>query len=266
MPDTNSDMTLTNAIKKEITSLASAKGRRKAGAFMAEGTKCVLDTLPHFTLRYLIATQQWLGQHPITISPDKTIEANRGEIGSMSSMVLAPDVIAVYELPAETEFRPQQLENELIVALDCVQDPGNLGAIIRTADWMGVTTILASADTADCFNPKVIQATMGAISRVKVIYGNLPEMLAQFSPDFPIYGTFLNGENIYSSPLSAAGAIVMGNEGKGIGPDVAAAVTSRLSIPSYPPQRPTSESLNVASATAIILSQFRARLFTHGQG
>ena len=130
---------------------------------------------------------------------------------------------------------------------------------MRTADWMGIDTILASADTVDCFNPKAVQATMGAISRVKVIYGDLPGMLS--SLDMPVYGTYLDGENIYTAPLSTAGVVVMGNEGRGISPEVTACVSHRLLIPSYPPDRPTSESLNVATATAIVLSQFRSKLF-----
>lgn len=132
---------------------------------------------------------------------------------------------------------------------------------MRTADWMGIDTILASVDTADCFNPKVVQATMGAISRVKVVYGDLPAMLGALSADMPVYGTFLNGENLYTSPLSAAGVVVMGNEGKGISDAVAQCVTSRLLIPSFPPGAATSESLNVATATAIVLAQFRSKFF-----
>lgn len=252
---------LTKALRRDIASLAEIKGRRKIGAFMAEGTKCVLDTIGAFAVRHIIATPAWLAAHRLPEDTD-IIEANRGEIGEMSSMSLAPDVIAVYELPEPAAFHADDTATQLIVALDRVQDPGNLGTIMRTADWMGITTVIASNDTVDCFNPKVIQATMGAISRVRVVYGDLPVMLAEAAgTGAEIYGTFLDGDNIYSSQLSLNGIVVMGNEGRGISPQVAATVTRRLLIPPYPAGRPTSESLNVATATAIVLSQFRSRQF-----
>lgn len=253
---------LTNAVKKETAALAESKHRRRQGAFMAEGTKCVLDTIGHFALRRLFATRDWLASHHLPVELDGEVYCcNRGELGAMSSMALAPDVIAVYDLPQELPFEPEKLVGQLVVALDRVQDPGNLGTIMRTADWMGVTVILASSDTVDCFNPKAVQGTMGAVSRVRVIYGDLPAMLDALAPSMPVYGTFLGGENIYAAELSAAGVVVMGNEGKGISPEVEVKVSRRLLIPSFPPERPTSESLNVATATAIVLSQFRAREF-----
>lgn len=250
----------TKAFRRDIASLGEPKGRRKLGAFMAEGTKCVLDTISHFSIRYLIATPSWLRDHNTDYcTKEKIIEANRGEIGEMSSMTLAPDVIAVYDLPSADFIDLRNVKGQLILALDRVQDPGNLGTIIRTADWMGVSTILASHDTVDCFNPKVVQATMGAISRVRVIYVDLAETLSDLSPEMPIYGTFLDGENIYAADLSSFGIIIMGNEGRGISDEISSKITRRLLIPSYPPERPTSESLNVATASAIVLSQFRSR-------
>ncbi|MDE6301449.1 MAG: RNA methyltransferase [Muribaculaceae bacterium] len=253
---------LTKALRREIADLARPKGRRTSHAFMAEGTKCVLDTLGAFSMRYLIATPEWLAAHklPATIDSDKIIEAGRGVIGEMSSMSQAPDAIAVYDLPDEPQFRPEELAG-LTVALDRVQDPGNLGTIMRTADWMGIDTILASDDTVDCFNPKTVQATMGAISRVKVIYGDLPAMLERLAARMPVCGTFLGGENVYTADLPECAVVVMGNEGSGISDEVSRTVNRRLLIPSWPPERPTSESLNVATATAIVLSQFRSRLF-----
>lgn len=254
-------MILTRAIQKETASLAQAKGRRKLGAFMAEGTKCVLDTIAAFEPLRIIATQSWLQQHPLPgIDPQLVFEASRAQLAEITSMTLAPDVIAVYRLPEQPEFCPEAIAGKLTVALDRVQDPGNLGTIMRTADWMGIDTILASDDTVDCFNPKVIQATMGAVSRVRVLYGDLPQMLAALPAGTPVYGTFLDGANIYSEPLTPNGVLVMGNEGQGISDAVARAVSHRLFIPSYPVGAPTSESLNVATATAICLSQFRSKL------
>lgn len=253
----------TKAQRRAVASLARSKGRRQEGAFAAEGTKCVLDMLGAFDLRALYATADWLAGH--SLPPDVAATAvGRGELAEMSSLTLATDVIAVFDMPARETFDPAMLKGRLTLALDRVQDPGNLGTIIRTADWMGVDTILASEDTADCFNPKVIQATMGALARVRVIYGALPEMLAK--ADVPVFGTFLDGRNIYTATLPAEAVVVMGNEGRGISAEVGATVTDRLLIPSYPPERPTSESLNVATATAITLAQFRAALFrTYGQ-
>lgn len=250
----------TKAMRKEMAELATAKGRKRSGCFMAEGTKCVLDTIEHFDLVHLFATEQWLEAH--TMPGGIVAEVcNRGELSEMSSMVLTPDVIAVYRQPQPTDFNPHALRGRITVALDRVQDPGNLGTIMRSADWMGVDTILASADTVDCFNPKVIQASMGAIARVRVIYGDLPQMLAQTAEHVEVCGTFLGGENIYTADLPSSAVVVMGNEGSGISDEVAQVVSRRLLIPSYPPERPTSESLNVATATAIVLSQFIARRY-----
>ena len=252
----------TKAMRKEVADLATTKGRKRSGWFMAEGTKCVLDTIEHFDPVHLFATEQWLAEHQLPAAAAAVAEAcTRGELGEMSSMVLTPDVIAVYRQPQTTAFNPHALRGRITVALDRVQDPGNLGTIMRSADWMGVDTILASADTVDCFNPKVVQASMGAIARVRVIYGDLPQMLAQAAEHVAVCGTFLGGENVYTAALPQSAVVVMGNEGSGISAEVAQLVSRRLLIPSYPPERPTSESLNVATATAIILSQFIARRY-----
>jgi TrmH family RNA methyltransferase len=252
---------LTNRIRKTVASLAEVKNRRREGLFVAEGTKCVSDTIDAFSLRWLFATEAWLSDNPAVAekAADCVFTVTRADLRSMTTLSATPPVIAVYELPKASPLDTKQLSNQLIVALDRVQDPGNLGTIIRTCDWMGITTILASHDTVDTFNPKTVQSTMGAISRVNVIYCSLPEVLADINS--PVYGTFLDGENIYSAPLDKHGVIVMGNEGTGISDAVAATVTKRLLIPSFPPNRPTSESLNVATATAITLAEFRRRQF-----
>ena len=144
---------------------------------------------------------------------------------------------------------------ELTLALDGVQDPGNLGTIVRLADWFGIRHIFCSFDSADIYNPKSTQATMGALARVDVHYVDLP--LALRSVEAPVYGTFLDGQDIYTQDLSAHGVIVMGNEGRGISKAVAELVSHRLFVPPYPAQRPTVESLNVAIATAIVCAEFR---------
>ncbi len=246
---------LTNAQRRLVASLAEVKGRRRAGLFAVEGTKCVLDTLGAFSLNHLYATRQWLEENHLPAGVEAE-PVSRAELVGMSSLTLAADVIAVFELPAPAAFDPEALAGRLVLALDRVQDPGNLGTILRTADWLGVDTVIASADTADRFNPKCVQATMGAIARVRMVYGDLPDMLRRLG--MTVFGTFLGGENIFTAALPAAAVVVMGNEGRGISPQVGECVDRRLLIPSYPQGRHTSESLNVATATAITLAQFRA--------
>jgi TrmH family RNA methyltransferase len=156
---------------------------------------------------------------------------------------------------------PSPASDGLILALDTIQDPGNLGTIVRVADWFGIEDIVCTNETADIFAPKAVQATMGAIARVRVHYTDLTHWLSQArSQGKPVYGTFLDGENIYGKALSDNGIIVMGNEGNGISASIAEEVTERLFIPPYPSDRETSESLNVAMATGIICAEFRRRL------
>lgn len=148
----------------------------------------------------------------------------------------------------------------LALLLDDVQDPGNLGTIVRLADWFGIRDIFCSPASADCFNPKVVQATMGAVLRVRVHYTDPAALLDRASEaGVPAYGTFLDGENIYEAELSPTGILVMGNEGNGIGPAVAERISRRLYIPPYPAAVPTSESLNVAVAAAVAVAEFRRR-------
>lgn len=243
-------VTLTNARKKLLSSLATPKGRRLTGFFMAQGSKCVLDTLPFFQVEAIYATSEWSTAHPEI--PAEVIA--RADIKDFSTLSTCPDVVAIYHIPQPITEIPVQ--GNLYLALDCVQDPGNLGTIMRVADWMGVHTIFASKDTADVWNPKVVQATMGAIARVNIRYvDNLPSFLE--TSGLPIFATALNGENIYSTRLPSSAIIVMGNEGSGISSETASVAKHKLLIPSYPPGEPTSESLNVAVATAITLSEFR---------
>jgi TrmH family RNA methyltransferase len=168
-------------------------------------------------------------------------------------------IFAVFEKPL-ISFDLNTLNNQLILALDDIQDPGNMGTIIRIADWFGIEYVLCSKHCADAFNPKTIQATMGAIARIKVIQTDLEKTLNSLSGKMPIFGTFLNGENIYQEQLPPNGIIVMGNEGNGISQSIEPLVNKRLYIPSYPAERETSESLNVATATAIVCAEFRRRL------
>lgn len=259
------DFQLTHRMAKDFASLDQPKGRRKLNLFVAEGDKCVGELLPAFECRMIFALSDWIDKHRSIISTHpgiEIIEANRGLLGQITRLTSTPPVIAFFNLPSDvTAPEAGYLKSNLTVALDCVQDPGNLGTIMRCCDWMGVRTIIASPDTADAFSPKCIQASMGATARVNVAYTPLPEYFASLDHNIPVYGTFLDGENIYHKKLENSGILLMGNEGRGISDAVAAHVTDRLLIPSYPRGQNTVESLNVAMATAIALSCFRSALF-----
>lgn len=250
-------MVLTNNIIKLVASLAHKKYRTENGCFTAEGTKCVRDTWDSFNCRWLIATKTWYEQCGHAGHYEKLLLADKGQMARMSQFSTPSDVIAVYDLPEYT-LDISDLANELTIVLDTVQDPGNLGTIIRIADWFGVKNIVCSDTTVDAFSHKVIQATMGAISRVKVHYCDLDEFLTEAS-GLPIYGTYLEGSNIYDANLKDSGLLIMGNEGRGISPKLEKYVTHKLHIPSFPPDCATSESLNVGVATAIAVSEFRRR-------
>ena len=185
---------------------------------------------------------------------DKIVLANNQQMAKMSQFSTPSDVIAVYEMP-EKEIDEKEVRDGLNIVLDNVQDPGNLGTIIRLADWYGIKNIFASIGTVDVYNHKVVQATMGAISRVKVHYCDVPNLLEEYN-DLPVWGTFLDGDNIYQSELDNKGFVVFGNEGQGIGQKVSKLVNKRLLIPSWNSGE-TSESLNVGVATAVVISEFR---------
>lgn len=251
---------LTNSVIKSVAALGTAKHRRGQCAFIAEGTRCVTELLPLLPCRMVIATAQWLRDNAAHIANTETIIAEPSQIKRMSQQQSPQPVIGVFEMPRH-QLDLTTLAGKLVLALDSVQDPGNMGTIVRVADWFGIDTILCSTTTVDVFNPKVVQATMGAIGRVKVFYTDLAATLARLSAagPTPIYGTFLDGTDIYGTPLTPHGIIVMGNEGNGISPQVAANVNRRLLIPPYPADSVTVESLNVGVATAITVAEFRRR-------
>lgn len=242
---------------KYIRSLELKKNRKAEGVFLAEGHKLVGDLLPHFTCRLLVATHEWLKQHP-QAQATETIEVNRDELQRASLQQAPQEVLALFDMPQDI-IDVSVVGRELCLALDEVQDPGNLGTILRIADWFGIHHLFCSPNTADVFSPKAIQATMGAIARVHLHYCDLPQLLRSLPADIPVFGTFLDGANIYTQPLARYGLIIMGNEGKGISTDVSSFVTHRLFVPNYPPGGETSESLNVAVATAIVCAEFRRR-------
>lgn len=244
---------------KLIRSLALKKHRDETRLFVAEGAKVVGDLMPHFDCAFLGMTVDFARRHP-GFEGDETAELTQAELERASFLQTPRDVIAVFHQPqTQTEGLEKLPQGELCLALDAVQDPGNLGTIIRIADWFGVSHVFCSPTTADVFATKVVQATMGALARVRAHYVDLPAFLKKLEGSSPVYGTFLDGTDLYSVPLSRQGIIVMGNEGNGISPAVEPLVTQRLFIPSYPPGQPTSESLNVAVATAVTCAEFRRR-------
>ncbi len=247
-------MTLSKNRIKYIRSLEQKKNRKADKVFLAEGPKLVGDLLGHFSCQFLLATSEWLSRNqPLSVT-DVT-EVSEEELSRASLLKTPQQVLAVFRQPDE-KTDVSVISRSLCLALDDVQDPGNLGTIIRLADWFGIEHIFCSPNTVDIYNPKTVQATMGGIARVRLHYTPLPELIRSLK-DIPVYGTFLDGENMYGQSLSKNGLIVMGNEGNGIGKEVKSLINRKLYIPNYPASRESAESLNVAIATAVVCAEFR---------
>ena len=242
---------------KFIRSLEQKKVRREERVFVAEGPKLTGDLLDHFHCRYLAATADWLEVHQL-FQADEIESATTDEIARASLLKTPQNVIAIFD-QREEKTDVSVIESQLCLALDDVQDPGNLGTIIRIADWFGIEHIFCSQGTVDVYSPKVVQATMGALSRVHIHYVSLPELISKLNKRVPVFATLLEGNDIYTQELSSTGLIVMGNEGNGISAEVRKLINRKLFIPNYPEGRDTSESLNVAVATAITCAEFRRR-------
>ncbi len=245
---------------KYFNSLSLKKNRDNEQVFIAEGIKLVGDLLSCFRAKYIVATSEWLVKN--RVEADEIIEIESIEEMKKITQLSTPSIVYAVFFRPQYDFNIDELlqKKELILALDAVQDPGNLGTIIRIADWFGIRNIICSQGTVDVYNTKTIQSTMGALARVKVHYVDLTSILEICrTKKFPIYGTFLDGNSIYSAKLEKYGIIVMGNEGNGISEEIAKLVSDKLLIPSYPADEATSESLNVAVATAIVCSEFRRR-------
>ena len=236
---------------KQIKQLEQKKFRRREGLFVAEGPKVVGDLMKRRKPVAVFATADYTPPVPMEMQLITDEELHR-----ISFLQHPQEVVALFPLPEPLPVVPDS--SKLILALDGVQDPGNLGTIIRLADWFGINDIVCSTETADAWNPKVVQATMGSIARVNVTYTDLSDLLAQLPQDYPVYGTLLDGDNIYQQLLTQGGIIVMGNEGNGLTEKVRRRVNRRLLIPSYRSDD-TAESLNVAIATAIVCAEFRRR-------
>ena len=240
---------------KWVHSLEMKKNRKREGLFVAEGPKVVGDLLSRFRLHSVFATDEWTGGD--SIGADVRVErVDDDTLRRLSFLQHPQQVVAVMEMNKEEKVEVDA--DRLTIMLDGVQDPGNLGTIIRIADWFGIDSIICSPDTADAYNPKVVQATMGSLGRVSVTYSPLVPLLSPLPADMPIYGTLLDGKDIYQKELTRHGVIIMGNEGNGISDEVRAMVTHPLLIPRFR-QGESAESLNVAVATAITCSEFCRR-------
>lgn len=232
---------------KTITSLQQKKYRKEHKLFFAEGVKVVRELLnSNFELHTLYTIDNTFKD-----LAGKRIEVvTEAELKKISALSTPNTCLALFVMPQE---KPVQDEG-LIMALDDVRDPGNLGTIIRLCDWFGIPNLVCSEQCVDVYNPKVVQATMGSLARVNVVYTNLENYLTNTS--LPVYGTFMDGENIYGNTMPDSGIIVMGNEANGISAGVEVRVGHRIAIPRFGDLQQT-ESLNVATAAAIVLSEFR---------
>ena len=240
-----------------IRSLELKKNRMAERLFVAEGPKVVEELLRVLSPKILLATDSWAPVNT-AFNASELISITDDELCKVSFLRTPQQVLGVFPMFNTGKVSiSENITSELSLALDGVQDPGNLGTIIRIADWFGIRHIFCSPDTADVYNPKVVQATMGSLARVNVVYMGLETLLNDLPQNFPVYGTLLDGESIYCQQLSAVGIIVMGNEGNGISAPIRQKITRRLLVPNFPEDKPSAESLNVAVATAVVCAEFR---------
>lgn len=238
-----------------VRSLADKRVRDAERLFVAEGAKLVEEIVAStMQVRRIYTTRD-------DVEGQSVERIERRDMERISQLKTPTDTLAVVCQPRH-ELNLDRVFGGLVLALDGVQNPGNMGTILRLADWFGVEDVVCSAECADCYNSKVVQATMGAILRVRVHYvESLPQFLDEaLRRDVPVYGTLLDGKNIYNERLSERGVVVMGNEGRGVSDACRSRLTHALLIPPYPQDAPTSESLNVAMATGIVLAEFRRRM------
>ena len=233
---------------KLLRALGQKKQRKAHGLFLVQGEKNVLELANSaLTVKQVFATPEFLADYQTELSGFECIEASLDELTKASTLVSNNAAIAVVEIPSVETPKAQGL----MIALDGVSDPGNLGTIIRVADWYGIKHIVASTDCADPYNPKTISATMGSFGRVTVSQLDLPSYLEQ--SNLPVYGAFLEGESVHKTEFAAEGILLMGSESHGIREQAAKFVTDKITIPAFG----GAESLNVAMATGIILDNLR---------
>lgn len=253
---------LSKQITKIIQNLEKKKFREKYNLFKIEGEKLVAELLRSpLAVHAIIAYPEWIQANGHLLGKTQVLETDEKGMKAISNFQSLPHVMALAEIPNHP-YHPDEVAGTLSLVLNGIQDPGNLGTILRIADWFGVSHLLCDRDCASIYNPKCVQASMGAIFRVHAYYLDLPETIRQLkTKGMPVFGTFLDGENIYTSPLPSQGLIIMGNEGKGIAEDIGKLADFRLTIPNFTPAGASSESLNVGVATGIILSEFKRRIY-----
>lgn len=230
---------------KLVASLQQKKYRSKHGLFVVEGKKVIKELLQSGFMPFKLFIEKAQG---IEGYNDAEL-VSKSELKQMSSMNNANGILGVFQIPEVKKIG----NTDWMVALDAVRDPGNLGTIIRLCDWFGIKHLICSLDTVDCYNPKVLQATMGSIARVNIVYNNLHEFLS--NTNIPKYGAFMDGEVVYHKELPKSGILVMGNEANGISDEINSIITNRIAIPQF--GSATAESLNVATATGILLNELR---------
>ena len=248
---------------KHISSLNVKKYRELYGEFIAEGSKLVLELLSsNYTALALYALKEWLDENNIPSGTRIDVfEISESEMSRITSLSTPSPCLLILKTH-NTPFDPITAEKELVLMLDDIKDPGNLGTIIRTADWFGFKNIVCSPNTVDLYNPKTIQSTMGSVARVNVCYQPLDELLDKLDNKVSVYGSLLEGENIINKQLNTNGIIIIGNESKGISEKIRNYINEKIFIPGY--QTATSldkpESLNASIASAIICYEFRRRV------
>lgn len=242
-----------------VNSLKQKKYREKEQMFIAEGVKIVSELMQSpITIEKVFATAAFLESNNISQNLNCT-EVKTNELERLSALTTPNVVLAVCRIP-NNQFQKSMLTGKITLALEDIKDPGNLGTIIRIADWFGIENIICSKETVDAFNPKVVQATMGSIARINLFYMDLKELFSNKPPNMPVYGALLEGNNLYSQSLKQEGLIVIGNESKGISKDTQSYLTNKINIPSFSHFKNSNgeaESLNAAIATAVICSEFR---------
>lgn len=248
---------------KLIRSLDNKKYRLQHRLFVAEGDKVVLDFIrsEEWKTDYLFAKKEWLKKLNAEEknSIEEIHEITYEELKKVSYLKTPHNVLALVRLTEEKPL-PSLSTDMLYLAFENIQDPGNLGTIIRIADWFGFRDIFCSEGSVDAFNPKVIQASMGSVIHSRVHYVDIPAMVQKARQNnIPVYGTFLEGEPVFSSALSNHGLVVFGNESKGISPELEQKIEKKITIPSFPSGSPTLNSLNLSTATAIVCAEFRRR-------
>jgi len=244
-----------------IRSLAHKKGREEAGCFVAEGEKIVFDLLQTSLHPVgIYGTAKMGAPNGLKATHPDPIVVSGKEMERISAFKTPSNLLAIFEIPSYQEVELPSFDG-LILLLDGIQDPGNLGTIVRTADWFGITDVYCSPECADIYNPKCVQSTMGALARVRVHYTELTKLTRKaLSQQVPVYGTFMEGENLFRTSLDCPALVVMGSEGKGISPGLVPLLTKKISIPAYPAGSNQLESLNVAVSAAVVCAEFRRRM------